>query len=106
MFDLTWFNFCTWVILILTIWLLAWRYNGGNDDKSYPLIYYSLLVLYVRMNEGQFQNEVVFAAICAAMLIRFEFLGAVLLRLTKFVEAASLAYVFLRATQLWIDATT
>jgi hypothetical protein len=93
MFDLTAFNVLTIIFIVLSIGLIKTRLSGGKLDNNLPLIFYVFLVLYARGYEGAYNNYVIFAAVIAALLLRFEFLGGIFLKLVVAVEVCSLGYV-------------
>ncbi|MGH9723080.1 MAG: hypothetical protein ACRD8O_22955 [Bryobacteraceae bacterium] len=98
-FEFSFFNFFTLIIAVLTIWLIRSR-MGGAHESNWPLLYYFILVMYIRGFEGQFDNRVIFAGIVAALFLRFEFLGGFFLKFFKFVEFVVHAYMLFRAFQI------
>lgn len=100
-YYLTWFNFLTVCILVMTLLLIKSRFGSSPKfDSSWPLFYYGFLVFYTRSFEGEFENYFIFAGIVAALFLRFEFLGGWFLKIVRAVEVVALSYVLLRGFTL------
>lgn len=102
-FQLTLFNLLTISIIFLTIVMIRARLLGHIDQSSKPLLYYFLLVIYVRGYEGMYERNMVLLGIGAALFLRFEFLGGFFLKFVKAAEMLALFYVILRASSYLLD---
>lgn len=92
-------NLFTLAMIGLTLVMIQQRWVG-NYDSNRPLLFYMLAVLYVRANEGHFNNYVIFIAIVAALFLRFEFLGGWLLRTVRLVEFVCLGLFLIQTVAI------
>ena len=86
----------SFVLLILTGWIIAFRYTSRTTDSNWPLIYYALVVVHLQVFEEGLNRNVVFLAVAAAMTLRFEFMSGFFLKLIEAVEYGCLGYVAYR----------
>lgn len=89
------------VVFILTAWLLISR-PVRRPESSLPLAYYAILVPYEATWGSFLRAPVVYAALAFALIIRFEFLSAKLLKSLVLAEAACLAYVLWNCFQQFL----
>ena len=99
MFDLTVANLVVWTFIGLTLYTMRRRWVG-DFESNWALVYYLVLVLFIRTLEGEFNNFIVFAAIVSALFLRFEFLGGWFLRFFRLTEFVCLCYVLLECLSL------
>ncbi|GAB4368545.1 MAG: hypothetical protein OHK0021_11720 [Bryobacter sp.] len=90
----------TAILFLMTIGLMFFRYNAANTESNWPLVYYALAVIHYQMFEGGLDQRVLFSAIFAAGLLRFEFLAGWPLKLVQVVEAVLLALIAYRLFDL------
>src|SRR6266566_2095912 len=58
-FD-TYSDFVPLIMIVLTLWLMRARFTSPIDTP-WPMLYYFVLVLFIRSFEGEFNNYVIFA---------------------------------------------
>ena len=92
-FD-TYSDFIPLIMIGLTLWLMRARFTSPIDTP-WPMVYYFLLVLFIRSFEGEFNNYVIFAGIVCALFMRYEFMGGFILRLFRTGELLSHLYVII-----------
>src|ERR1700731_408415 len=90
----TYSDFFPLIMIGLTIWLMRVRFSSPIEIP-WPMLYYLALVIFVRSNEGEFNNlNILFGEACAAFL-RYEFLGGIFLKAFRLGEFAVHVYVIL-----------
>jgi hypothetical protein len=72
-------DFVPFVAIGLTIWVMRARFTS-KIDTPWPLFYYAFLVIFVRANEGDFNNTLIFAGVVFALFLRYEFMGGFVLK--------------------------
>jgi hypothetical protein len=77
-FD-TFADFIPLVAIGLTLWLMRARFTSPTDTP-WPMFYYAFLVIFVRSNEGNFNNNLIFAGVVCALFLRYEFMGGFVLK--------------------------
>lgn len=97
--KITLFSVITLIYMSLTVWLLVAR-TRGRLESNWPLVYYFLVLVYWRAFEGALNPYWVYAGVVSAALLRFEFLGGVVLTFVRVIEYFFLAYMFARGLQL------
>ena len=90
-FD-TFSDFIPLAFIILTIWMMRARFTAPVDT-SWPLVYYFFLVLFIRSNEGEFNNTLIFIGIVCALFMRYEFMAGFILRVFRTGELLSHIYI-------------
>ena len=90
-FD-TYSDFIPPIMIGLTIWVMRTRF-ASKLDTSWPLLYYLVLVLFVRANEGEFNNYWIFIGVASALFLRYEFVGGVFMKIFRGLEFAVHLYV-------------
>jgi hypothetical protein len=80
------------IVIGLTIWLMRARFTSPIDT-SWPLFYYLFLVIFVRANEGEFNNYWIFAGVICALFLRYEFMAGAILKLFRTGEFVVHMYV-------------
>ncbi len=90
-FD-TYSDFIPLIMIGLTIWVMRTRFTS-KLDTSWPLLYYLVLVLFVRSNEGEFNNYWIFIGVASALFLRYEFVGGVFMKIFRGLEFAVHLYV-------------
>ena len=90
------------VVIGLTIWVMRARFTKPVDI-SWPLVYYMFLVIFVRANEGEFNNYWIFAGVICALFMRYEFMAGFILKAFRtgefFVHIYVIAGCFLMMTR-------
>jgi len=76
----------------VTLWVMRARFTSPVDTP-WPMVYYFLLVLFVRSNEGEFNNYLIFAGVVCALFLRFEFMAGFVLKIFRTTEFAVHLYV-------------
>ena len=90
-FD-TYSDFIPPVIIGLTLWVMRVRFTS-RIDTPWPMVYYLVLVIFARSNEGEFNNYAIFAGVICALFMRYEFMGGIILKLFRLVEFVVHLYV-------------
>ena len=88
-------NFSDFIPLImigLTLWVMRARFTSPIDTP-WPMLYYFLLVLFIRSNEGDFNNYVIFFGVVCALFIRYEFMAGFILKAFRTGEFVAHIYV-------------
>ena len=85
-------DFVPLFIIGITLWLMRARFTS-RIDTPWPMVYYFFLVLFVRSNEGEFNNYLIFAGIVCALFLRYEFMAGFILKLFRTGEFISHIYV-------------
>jgi hypothetical protein len=80
------------VVIAVTIWVMRVRFSSPIDTP-WPMVYYLFLVIFVRSNEGEFNNYVIFMGVVCAMFLRYEFMAGFVLKLFRAGEFAVHLYV-------------
>ena len=88
----TYSDFIPLIIIGLTLWLMRARFTSAIDTP-WPMVYYIVLVIFVRANEGEFNNYIIFFGIICALFLRFEFMGGFILKLVRTAEFLVHLYV-------------
>lgn len=78
----------------LTLWVMRARFTS-RVDISWPLFYYMFLVIFVRANEGEFNNYWIFAGVVCALFLRYEFMAGSILKFFRTGEFVVHLYVIL-----------
>jgi hypothetical protein len=98
-FILTWFNIFTLALMGATIWVMAARIRG-RLESNWPLFYYVGVIAYYQSFPRGLDPYWVFVGLVCGTLLRFEFMGGVILTLVRVVEFFFFCYVLWRAVQL------
>jgi hypothetical protein len=80
-FD-TYSDFIPLFIIVLTLWVMRARFTSPIDTP-WAMLYYLFLVIFVRANEGEFNNYWIFAGCVCALFLRFEFMSGFVLRIFR-----------------------
>jgi len=88
----TYSDFIPLIMIGLTIWVMRARFTA-KLDTSWPLLYYLVLVIFVRSNEGEFNNYWIFIGVACALFLRYEFVGGVFMKIFRTVEFIVHLYV-------------
>ncbi len=83
----------TVILFLMTIGLMFFRYNSPTQESNWPLVYYTLAVLHFQMFEGGLDSRILFSAIAAAALLRFEFMAGWPLKVVQGAEYLLLALI-------------
>jgi hypothetical protein len=90
----TYSDFIPLIMIALTIWLMRVRFTSPIEIP-WPMLYYLALVIFVRSNEGEFNNLYIFIGVACAAFLRYEFLGGIFLKAFRLGEFAVHVYVIL-----------
>ena len=90
-FD-TFADFFPPIIIGLTLWVMRARFTS-RVDTPWPMLYYLILVIFVRANEGEFNNYWIFTGVICALFLRFEFMGGFVLKVLRIAEVIVHLYV-------------
>lgn len=86
----------TVILFLMTFGLIIFRYNSLSTESNWPLVYYALAVTHFQLFEGGLDSRILFSAIIAAMLLRFEFLAGWPLKVIHVAEYILLALIAYR----------
>src|SRR5438067_6463097 len=70
----TYSDFFPLIMIGLTLWLMRARFTSPIDTP-WAMFYYMFLVIFVRSNEGEFNNYWIFAGVICALFLRYEFMA-------------------------------
>ncbi len=98
-FRFTLFNTLTLVLMFATM-AMAWVRLRFSVEKTWPLIYYLMLIAYSEGFPGSLSSSWVFAGVVLGLLLRFEFMGGAVLKGARVAEFVVFGYVLLRGLQL------
>ena len=85
-------DFFPLIFIGLTLWVMRARFTS-RIDTSWPIVYYLFLVIFVRANEGEFNNYWIFAGVICALFLRYEFMAGFILKLFRAGEFVVHLYV-------------
>src|SRR5258708_21440926 len=80
-------DFIPLFFICITLWVMRVRFTSSTETP-WPMVYYLLLVIFVRANEGTFNNYWIFAGVICALFIRYEFMGGFILKVFRAGEFA------------------
>lgn len=86
----------TVILFLMTFGLIIFRYNSPSTESNWPLVYYALAVTHFQLFEGGLDSRILFSAVIAAMLLRFEFLAGWPLKVIHVAEYILLALIAYR----------
>jgi hypothetical protein len=72
---------------------VAYTRLKGALDSNLPLVYYAAIAVYTSVVDTSLSPSVVYAGFGLALLLRFEFLNATVIRLTQTLEMLVLAVI-------------
>ncbi len=87
----------TAIVAALTVWMLVARYRG-MIESNWPLLYYFGVVTYSWNYPGVLDSAWVYGGVVCALLLRFEFMGGVFLKIIRFIDFLVLLYVLYAST--------
>ena len=91
----------TVLMAVLALYVIYTRIKNWLESNV-PIFYYVFLVIYMRAVEGTVPIWLSLAGLCCALILRFEFLNAVFIRIVKFIEFVALAaIIYLCLTMVW-----
>lgn len=77
----------TFALTVATLWLGVNRFSMPTES-NWPLAYYALLVALANSLPGLLQPEILYVAVVAALMLRFEFMNRRLTNCIRLVEMA------------------
>ena len=80
------------LMLAVTIWVLVTRYRGVVES-NWPVLYYGIVILYSLYYPGVLDPAWVFAGVVSALLLRFEFMGGIFLKIMRVLDVIILLYL-------------
>lgn len=90
-------------LAIATAWL-GWRRFSMPTGSNWPLVYYATLGGLAHSLPGLLQPEVLYVAILAALLLRFEIMNRAFVNCIRLVEAVCFGVIGWRLTlRVWSD---
>jgi hypothetical protein len=85
-------DFIPLIVIGLTLWVMRARFTSPIDTP-WPMLYYFFLVIFVRYNEGEFNNYWIFLGAVCALFLRFEFMAGFFLKLFRTGEFVAQLYI-------------
>lgn len=79
----------------ITAWLFTIR-GRLQMESNWPLVYYLAMVFYQKTAGHFLEANFIYAGVVCAMMIRFEFMSAAVVKVFRFIEAICLIYVIWR----------
>lgn len=95
-------NFSVTVILLIafTVAMMLVRQKRGLYN-NWPILYWILVVVFTLVRpEETFNFSVIFVGLGAALLLRFEFMNEILVRIFRVIELAVYLYVIYRGLEI------
>jgi hypothetical protein len=89
-------------VLLAGTLLVAMSRFRGKLDSNVPLFYYLALVSFSIANPNRINPYVLYVAVIAGLLLRFEFMNQKVIGMVRLIEVGCLAYVGLRLAQLLV----
>ena len=87
----TLFNGTTLVFVVITVWMLTVRLRGVIGG-NWPLIYYAAVIGYSTIFSGYLDPAWVYSGLVCTLLMRFEFMGGVFLKIIRAIDILVLVY--------------
>lgn len=84
------------IIMLVTLAVLGVRLKN-RIDLSWPLLYWVAVISFLKAFDGSYEPWGVYMGLAAALLLKFEFMGGVMVGLARIVEIGSLVYVVVRS---------
>jgi hypothetical protein len=98
----TTFNLLTFILLVLTAWVVVGRFTR-NLDSNWPLVYYLMVVAHLKAFDGGLNPYCVYVAVVCGLFLRFEFMGGPILKSFRVIELGALAYIAWRSFSLIVS---
>jgi hypothetical protein len=98
-FQLTFFNVVTLCLIAATLLMAAKRISVGMDS-NWPLLYYGLLIAYWHGYAYTLDDYWVMGGLLCGLLLRFEFLGGMIVKPIRALELGVFTYVVGRCVTL------
>ncbi len=98
-FRFTLFNSLTLLVMAASA-AMVWIRLRTSIEKTWPLAYYLILIAYSEAFPGSLSRYAVFLGVVCGLLLRFEFMGGLVLKAVRVAEFGVFAYVLVRGTQL------
>ena len=92
-------DFIPLVMIGLTLWVMRARFTSPTETP-WPMFYYLLLVIFVRSNEGEFNNYLIFGGVLCALFLRYEFMSGFILKVFRAGEFLVHVYIIVRCFML------
>lgn len=86
------FNITTAVLAGVTIWVLIARVRG-MVESNWPLFYYIGVIAYTMFFPDYLDPAWVYSGVVCTLLLRFEFMGGVFLKLIRFLDIVVLVFL-------------
>ena len=90
----TYSDFIPLIMIGLTVWVMRVRFTSPIEIP-WPMLYYLALVIFVRSNEGEFNNLWIFIGVVCAAFLRYVFRGGIFLKIFRTGEFVVHLYVIL-----------
>ena len=89
------FNFINAVVLIISVWAVLNRHSKAFGSNL-PLVYWGAVVAHTKFFQGGYDPKFVLIGLVCCLLLRFEFMNDLLVKLVQVCEFAALGYVIWR----------
>jgi hypothetical protein len=94
-------NVTTALMAIFALFVIYTRLKNWLESNV-PLLYYLALIIYMQAVEGSVPLWLSLAGLCCALILRFEFMNEVFIRIVKLVEMVMLVMIsYLCVTMIW-----
>jgi hypothetical protein len=91
----------TILMAVLGLYVIFTRLKNWLESNV-PIYYYIFLVIYMRAVEGSVPLWLSLAGLGCGLILRFEFMNEIFIRVVKFIEFAILAVIiYLCVTMVW-----
>ena len=85
------FNGTTLVFVVITIWMLSARIRGVVSG-NWPIFYYVGVIGYTNVFPDYLDPAWVYSGVVCTLLMRFEFMGGVFLKIIRVIDIIVLGY--------------
>ena len=86
------FNITTGVLAAVTVWVLSARLRGVVES-NWPIFYYIGVIFYGMVFPDILDPAWVYAGVVSSLLLRFEFMGGVFLKIIRIIDIIVLTYL-------------
>jgi hypothetical protein len=94
-------NVTTVLMAVLALYVIYTRFKNWLESNV-PIFYYIFLIIYMRAVEGSVPMWLSLAGMGCALILRFEFMNEIFIKVVKFIEFAVLAAImYLCITMVW-----
>jgi hypothetical protein len=94
--TITSLTLCTFILMVLSVGMVLFRYTSKSHDSNWPVVYYSLTLGHMQIFEGGLNPNLVYGALVCGALLRFEFMSGWFLSMIEYLEYGVLLFIAFR----------